>query len=34
MREGVLFGAIYALVAIGVSWGAVWLLSQQRDVLT
>ncbi|TMA50259.1 MAG: hypothetical protein E6J76_12330 [Deltaproteobacteria bacterium] len=34
IREGVLFGAIYALVAIGVSWGAVWLLSQQRDVLT
>jgi len=34
MREGVLFGALHALVAIGVSWGAVWLLPQQRDVLT
>jgi len=34
MREGVLFGAIYALVAIGVSWGAVWLLSQRRAALT
>src|SRR5439155_24581055 len=31
MREGVLFGAIYAVVAIGVSWGAVWVLSQRRD---
>jgi hypothetical protein len=33
MREGVLFGAIYALVALGVSWGAVWVLSQRRAVL-
>ena len=29
MREGMLFGAIYALVALGVSWGAVWVLSQR-----
>ena len=34
MREGVLFGAIYAVVAIGVSWGAVWVLSQRRAALT
>ena len=34
MREGVLFGVIYALVALGVSWGAVWLLSQRRAALT
>ena len=34
MHEGVLFGVIYAVVAVGVSWGAVWLLSQRRDVLT
>ena len=33
-REGVLFDAIFAVVAIGVSWGAVWLLSKRRDVLT
>ena len=33
MREGVLFGAIYALVALGVSWGAVWVLSQRRAAL-
>ena len=34
MHEGVLFGVVYFLVAIGVSWGAVWLLSQRRAVLT
>ena len=34
MREGVLFGAIYAVVAIGVSLGAVWVLSQRRAALT
>lgn len=34
MREGVLFGAVYAVVAIGVSWGAVWVLSQRRAALT
>ena len=34
MHEGVLFGVIYAVVAIGVSWGAVWLLSQRRAALT
>jgi hypothetical protein len=34
MREGVLFGVLYTLVAIGVSWGAVWLLSQRRAALT
>jgi hypothetical protein len=34
MREGVLFGPIYAVVALGVSWGTVWVLSQRRDVLT
>ena len=34
MREGVLFGEIYAVVAIGVSWGAVWVLSQRRAALT
>ncbi len=33
MREGVLFGVIYAVVAIGVSWGAVRVLSQ-RAALT
>jgi len=34
MHEGVLFGVIYAVVAVGVSWGAVWLLSQRRAALT
>jgi hypothetical protein len=34
MREGMLFGVIYTLVAVGVSWGAVWLLSQRRAALT
>ena len=34
MREGVLFGVTYALVALGVSWGAVWVLSQRRAALT
>ncbi len=34
MHEGVLFGLIYAVVAVGVSWGAVWLLSQRRAALT
>ena len=34
MREGVLFGVMYAVVAIGISWGAVWVLSKRRDVLT
>ena len=34
MREGVLFGVIYAVVAIGVSWGAVRVLSQRRAALT
>jgi hypothetical protein len=34
MREGVLFGAIYAVVAIGVSWGAARMLSQRRSALT
>jgi hypothetical protein len=34
MREGVLFGPIYALVALGVSWGAEWVLSQRRAALT
>jgi len=34
MREGLLFDAVYAVVAIGVSWGTVWVLSQRRDVLT
>jgi hypothetical protein len=33
MREGALFGTIYAVVAIGLSWGAVWLLSQRRAAL-
>jgi hypothetical protein len=32
--EGMLFYAIYALVAVGVSGGAVWVLSQRRDMLT
>jgi hypothetical protein len=34
MREGVLFGVIYAVVAIGASWGAVRVLSQRRAALT
>ena len=34
MREGMLFGAIYAVVALGVSWGAVRVLSQRRSALT
>jgi len=34
MREGLLFGVVYAVVALGVSWGAVVVLSQRRDVLT
>ncbi len=34
MREGVLFGVVYFVVAIGVSWGAVRALSQRRAVLT
>jgi hypothetical protein len=29
-REGLAFGAIYAAVALGVSWGAVWALSRRR----
>jgi len=33
MREGALFGTIYAVVTIGLSWGAVWLLSQRRAAL-
>jgi hypothetical protein len=33
-REGVLFGAIYAVVAIGVSSGALWLLARRREGLT
>ena len=33
-REGAVFGAIYAVVALGVSWGAVWALSQRRAALT
>jgi hypothetical protein len=33
-REGLVFGAIYAAVALGVSWGAVWFLSQRRAALT
>jgi asparagine N-glycosylation enzyme membrane subunit Stt3 len=34
MHEGMLFGVVYFLVAIGVSWGAVWVLSRRRDVFT
>jgi hypothetical protein len=34
MRDGVLFGVVYAVVAIGISWGAVWVLSQRRVALT
>jgi hypothetical protein len=29
-REGLAFGALYAAVALGVSWGAVWALSRRR----
>jgi hypothetical protein len=32
--RGVLFGVIYAVVAIGASWGAVRVLSQRRAALT
>ena len=34
MREGVLFGAVYAIVALGVAWGAARVLSQRRAALT
>ena len=34
MREGVLFAVVYFVVALGVSWGAVWMLARRRDVLT
>src|SRR5436309_698749 len=34
MREGMLFGAIYALVAISVSWGGVWALARRPAALT
>jgi len=34
MREGVLFGVIYTVVALGISWGAVWVLSQRRAALS
>ncbi len=33
-REGMLFGAIYGTVAIGVSTSAVWLLAQRRGELS
>jgi hypothetical protein len=34
MREGLLFGIVYTVVAIGVSGGAAWLLAQRRTELT
>jgi hypothetical protein len=34
MREGLLFVVVYAVVAIGVSGGAGWLLAQRRAELT
>jgi hypothetical protein len=33
MREGVLLDALYAVVALGVSSGAVWLLARRRAAL-
>lgn len=34
MRQGLLFGVVYALGAIGVSSGAAWLLYRRRTTLT
>jgi hypothetical protein len=34
LREGVVFGVIYAVIALGASWGAVWALSRRRTALT